>query len=55
MNHDNRRLREIQSEKRLYTSLYANAKEQDKQIYKGKLECLVKEEKEILERYDVIT
>lgn len=55
MNLDNRRLRELQSEKQLYTSLYNLAdKESEKQIYKGKLECVEREEKKILERYDVI-
>ena len=54
MNLDNRRLKEVQSEKRLYTSLYNQANEKDKQIYKGKLECLEQEEKNILKRYDVI-
>ena len=55
MNLDNRRLKEVQSEKRLYTSLYNQTdNEKDKQIYKGKLECLEEEEKNILKRYDVI-
>ena len=55
MNVDNRRLREIQSEKRAYTELLNNAdKISDCLIYQGKLECLDKEEKDILRRYDVI-
>jgi hypothetical protein len=56
MNIDNRRLREIQSEKRVYTSLLEKAdKISDCLIYQGKLDCLNREEKEILARYDVIT
>lgn len=55
MNLDNRRLKEIQSEIKAYTELYnQSTKETDKQIYKGKLECLEEEEKNILKRYDVI-
>ena len=55
MNLDNRRLKEIQSEIKAYTELYnQSTKETHKQIYKGKLECLEEEEKNILKRYDVI-
>ena len=55
MNVDNRRLRELQSEKRLYNSLYNQTdKESEKRLYKGKLECLEREEAKILARYDVI-
>ena len=55
MNLDNKRLKEIQSEIKAYTELYnQSTKETDKQIYKGKLECLEEEEKNILKRYDVI-
>ena len=55
MNYDNRRLKEIQQEKHFFTALLEKAKnESEKQTYTGKLELLEKEEKEILERYDVI-
>ena len=55
MNIDNRRLREIQSEKRVYKSLLERSdKISDCLIYQGKLECLDKEEKDILARYDVV-
>ena len=56
MNIDNRRLREIQREKRIYKSLLDESdKISDCLIYQGKLESLNREEKRILERYDVIT
>ena len=56
MNIDNRRLREIQTEKRVYKSLLEQSdKISDCLIYQGKLDCLNREEKEILSRYDVIT
>ena len=56
MNVDNRRLREIQTEKRVYKSLLEQSnKISDCLIYQGKLECLDNEEREILARYDVIT
>ena len=56
MNINNRRLRELQHEKRLYNSLYNQAdKESEKRLYKGKLECVEREEKKILKRYGVET
>ena len=56
MNLDNRRLREIQTEKKAYQHLLEESTSiSDCLIYKGKIECLSKEEKDILERYDVIT
>ena len=56
MNIDNRRLREIQIEKRAYSKLLDEAdKISDCLIYQGKLECLENEERDILKRYDVIT
>ena len=55
MNIDNRRLREIQVELKAYHELLEESvKEADKQIYKGKIESLEREQKEILERMDVI-
>ena len=55
MNINNRRLKEIQSEIKAYTELYNQSqKEADKRLYKGKLECLEREEAKILERNDVI-
>lgn len=54
MNIDNRRLTEIQREKRLFQSLLDKADTiTDCLTYKGKLEILENEEKEILERCDV--
>lgn len=51
MNLDNRRLRELQQEIKLYYSLLNSAeKEEDKLIYKGKLESLEREEDKILKR-----
>ena len=56
MNIDNRRLREIQREKRIYSKLLDESdKISDCLIYQGKLESLNREEKRILARYDVIT
>lgn len=55
MNIDNRRLREIQSEKRVYADQLEKAESIDEcLIYQGKIESLEREEKQILERYDVI-
>ena len=55
LNIDNRRLREIQVELKAYHELLEESvKEADKQIYKGKIESLEREQKEILERMDVI-
>ena len=54
MNLDNRRLMEIQKEKRLFQALLNNADNiSDCLTYKGKLDILNTEEKEILERCDV--
>lgn len=51
MNIDNRRLREIQKEKRLFQSLLDHSETlSDCLTYQGKLETLEKEEKQILER-----
>ena len=56
MNIDNRRLREIQLEKRIYTNLLNESEKiSDCLIYQGKLDCLNREEKDILQRSDVIT
>ena len=56
MNLDNRRLREIQQEKTVWANLLDNAESiNDCLTYQGKLDILEKEEKEILERCDVIT
>ena len=55
MNLDNRRLTEIQKEKKLFKSLLDNADTiSDCLTYKGKLDLLESEEKEILSRCDVI-
>lgn len=55
MNVDNRRLREIQQEIKAYQRLLVESDSiSDCLIYRGKLECLEKEEKEILKRCDVI-
>ena len=55
MNIDNRRLRQIRMEKRIYTDQLNKAKTpHDKQIYQGKIASLNNEEKQILRRYDVI-
>ena len=54
MNIDNRRLREIQREKRVYEDLLDKSETiNDCLIYQGKIDCLAREEKEILERCDV--
>lgn len=54
MNLLNRRLREIQSELKAYRELLDTADTMsDCLIYKGKIESLEREEKEILERCDV--
>ena len=56
MNLDNRRLFEIRREKIAYQRLLDESdKISDCLIYQGKLESLNREEKQILERYDVIT
>lgn len=55
MNLDNRRLLEIQKEKRLFQSLLDKADTiSDCLTYQGKLDLLNEEEKQILERCDVI-
>ncbi len=55
MNTENRRLKEIQTEKQLFKSLLEEADTiSDCLAYKGKLDILTKEEKEILKRNDVI-
>ena len=55
MNIDNRRLRQIRMEKRVYTDQLSKAKTpHDKQIYQGKIASLDKEERQILKRYDAL-
>ena len=55
MNIDNRRLREIRMEKRVYTDRVYKAKTpSDRQIYQGKIASLDKEERQILKRYDAL-
>ena len=55
MNINNRRLKEIQSEKKVYADQLKKAETiSDSLLYQGKLESLEREEKQILERYDVI-
>ena len=55
MNQDNRRLQEIQREKQLYTNLLVKADTISDCIeYQSRLDNLNDEEKQILERYDVI-
>lgn len=55
LNIDNRRLREIQRQIKAYKTLIECSESiEESLIYQGKLEALEKEEKEILERYDVI-
>ena len=55
MNLDNRRLREIKREKAVYQDQLNKANTpHDKQIYQGKIASLNREEKQILQRYDVI-
>ena len=54
MNIDNRRLFEIRREKIAYQRLLDESdKISDCLIYQGKLDCLNREEKEILERSDM--
>ena len=54
MNIDNRRLREIRREKRVYQDRLNKAKTpHDRQIYQGKIASLNREEKNILKRYGV--
>ena len=56
LNLDNRRLREIRLEKRVYQDQMNKAKTpSEKQVYQGKIGSLNKEEKLILKRYGVIT
>ena len=55
MNLDNRRLREIQLEKKVYEDQLRKARTpHDRQIYTGKIGCLETEEKQILKRNDVV-
>ena len=55
MNLDNRRLKEIRQEKRVWKDQLEKADSiSDCLTYKGKLEILENEEKEILKRSDVI-
>ena len=55
MNIDNRRLREVQRQIKAYNTLIEcpDATIRDRLIYQGKIECLEREEQEILRRYDV--
>lgn len=55
MNIDNRRLREVQSELKAYHQLLNETDSiHDSLVYQGKIESLEREEKQILERCDVI-
>ena len=55
MNIENRRLREIQTAKRIYQKrLDESTKIGECLIYQGKIECLNREERQILERNDVL-
>ena len=56
MNIDNRRLREVQRQINAYKTLMdcSDSNINERLIYQGKIESLEREEKEILERYDVI-
>ncbi len=55
MNIDNRRLREVQSELKAYHKLLNETDSiHDSLVYQGKIESLEREEKQILERCDVI-
>ena len=55
MNIDNRRLREIQREKKVYVDRLEKSETiSDSLIFQGKIESLEREEKDILSRYDVI-
>ena len=54
MNIDNRRLRQIRLEKRVYLDQMSKSRNShDKQVYQGKISCLDKEERNILKRYGV--
>ena len=54
MNIDNRRLRQIRLEKRVYLDQMNKARTpSEKQVYQGKISCLDKEERNILKRYGV--
>ena len=54
MNINNRRLKDIQREKTFFKKMLdKSTKQNDKQIYTGKLEILENEEKEILEKQGV--
>ena len=56
MNIDNRRLREIQRQIKAYNTLIECSDNiHDSLVYQGKVEALEREEKEILQRYDVKT
>ena len=55
MNIDNRRLREMRSEKRVYQDRLEKAETiSESLIYQGKLDILNREEIQILKRYDAI-
>ena len=56
MNIDNRRLKEIQSQIQAYYTLLKcdDSTISERLTYKSKIECLEKEEKQILKRCDVI-
>ena len=56
MNIDNRRLREVQRQIQAYNTLMEcpDSSISERLLYKGKIEALEREEKEILARYDVI-
>ena len=54
MNINNRRLKDIQREKTFFKKMLdKSTKQADKQIYKGKLDILENEEKEILQKQGV--
>lgn len=54
MNMDNRRLKEIQQEKLVWQDQLDKAKtKSDSLAFQGRIESLEREEKQILERYDV--
>ena len=56
MNIDNRRLREVQQQIKAYHTLIEcpDSNISDRLLYQGKIEALEREEREILQRYDVI-
>ena len=55
MNIDNRRLREIRLEKRVYQDQVNKSRTpHERQLYQGKLASLNREETQILKRYGVI-